>query len=125
MDEDLWTLLTGSSAVAAICGQRVFWDEAPQGSEIPYVVLHLISRTGHPHQQGGGDLVTYRVQIDSYGEDRPSARVLGNAITSLVNGYRQGGLRLCLLDAERVEANEGQLARVSQDYIINWRAEHG
>lgn len=125
METSLWTLLTGSSAVTAICGQRIYWGEAPQGTNAPYAVLHLISRVGHPHQQGVGTLVTYRVQIDVYAGDRPRARAAGDAIRGLLNGYRQGGLRLCLLDAERVESQEDRLARVSQDYIINWRAEHG
>lgn len=125
MESALWTLLTGSSAVTALCGQRIYWDEAPQGGARPYVILQIISRTDHPHQQGTRGLETYRVQIDSYAVDRPKARELCKTIEALINGYRAGELRLCLLDTERIESGDGRLARASQDYIINWRAEHG
>lgn len=125
METALWTLLTGSSAVTALCGQRISWDEVPQGAPHPYVILQVISRTDHPHQQGARGLETYRVQIDSYAEDRSKARALCQAIEALINGHRSGELRLCLLDAERIESGGGRLARASQDYIINWRTEHG
>lgn len=128
MDEALFALLTGSSAVQSIVADRVFWGIAPQGQPLPYVVMNIISATDNPHMQGAGGFWQYRVQIDSYAEDRPTARTLSRAVRGELNGTRNGEIRLILFDAERETYESGAADRpfgFSQDFIITWRPEHG
>lgn len=126
MDEDFWTLL--SSATQPQAGGRIYWGIAPQDAKLPYVVVAVISATDSPHMQGAGGFWQYRVQVDSYGADRPSARTLSRVIRGEMNGTRAGDLRLILFDTEReiYEAGADQRPfRISQDYIITWRPTNG
>lgn len=124
MDNALWSLLTGSAAVAAICGDRIYWGMAPQGVEGSRLVLNIISGADAPHLRGTDGLWFYRVQIDSYGDDRPAARALDVATVALLNGHRGGGFDAIFIDTTR-EAHEsgaaGRPFRLSTDYRIIWR----
>lgn len=128
MDELFWTLLANAPAVQSLVSGRVYWGVAPQDEPMPYLVLNVISATDHPHMQGAGGFWQYRVQVDSYGTDRPSARNLSRAVRGEINGTRAGEIRLILFDAER-EIHEagasGRPFRISQDFIITWRPDHG
>lgn len=128
MDEALWALLTGAAPVAAICGQRIYWGVAPQDAKLPFVVMTVVSDTDHPHMQGAGGFSQYRVQVDSFGADRPAARTLARAVKGQVNGTRAGEIRLILFAAEREVFESGAIGRpfgFSQDYIVTWRPDHG
>lgn len=124
MDEAFWTLV--SDAVHA--DGSVYWGVAPQDAPLPYVVLNVVSATDNPHMQGAGGFWQYRVQVDSYGAQRPAARTLSRKVRAAINGTRSGEIRLILFDTEReiFEAGaKGRPFRFSQDYIVTWRPEHG
>ena len=128
MDEAFWALLAGSSAVQSLVSGRVYWGVAPQGAPPPYLVLNVISATDNPHMQGAGGFFQYRVQVDSYGADRPAARNLSRAVRGEINGTRAGEIRLVLFDAEREifeSGADGRPFRFSHDYIVTWRPDHG
>lgn len=128
MDEAFWALLSGSSAVQSLVTGRMFWGSAPQNAGLPYLVLNIISATDNPHMQGAGGFFQYRVQVDSYGADRPAARTLSRAVRGEINGTRAGEIRLILFDTEREifeSGADGRPFRVSQDYIATWRPDHG
>lgn len=128
MDEDLWALLTGASAVTDICGQRIFWGEAPQGEALPAVILQTVSGADTPHLRGTDGLWRYRVQLDCYGLDRPTARGLHRAVVALLNGYATAtgeGISGCFIEGTRddtEDAASGRVSRISSDFNIIWRA---
>lgn len=126
MDTALWTLLTGTSAVAAICGQRVFWGVIPQGAAAPALTLNIISGSDAPHLRGTDGLWVYRVQVDCYAKDRPAARSLSQAVVTALNGYRAAspGIAGIFIDGTREEfeaAATGRPSRISHDFNIFWR----
>ncbi|MFC3059513.1 tail completion protein gp17 [Paenirhodobacter populi] len=128
MDEAFWAMLTGSSAVQEIVAAGVFWGVAPQDAVPSYLVVTVISATDNPHMQGAGGFWQYRVQVDSYGTDRPAARALSRAVLGALNGKRAGEIRLILIDAEREIYEDGAAGRpfrFSQDFIVTWRPDHG
>ena len=128
MDEAFWALLSGSTAVQTLAADRVYWGVAPQGTPPAYLVLNIISATDSPHMQGAGGFWQYRVQVDSYGADRQAARNLSLAVRQEINGTRAGEIQLVLFDSERelFEAGaDGRPHRISQDYIVTWRPDHG
>lgn len=124
MDEALWLLLSGSVSITEMIADRLYWDVAAQGVEAPYLVLGIIGGADTPHLGGTDGLWRYRVQIDSYGKDRPGARALSRAVSDLLNGYRGDGFRGVFIDATRSDfegAAAGRPSRISQDFIIHWR----
>lgn len=128
MDEAFWSLLSGIPTVEASVSGRIFWGVAPQDTALPYLVLNVASATDHVHMQGAGGFWQYRLQLDSYGADRPAARTLSRIIRQEINGTRAGEIRLILFDSEREDfegAAHGRPHRISQDYIITWRPDHG
>lgn len=128
MDEAFWALLAGAPAVQSLVTGRMFWGIAPQGTPPAYLVLNIISATDNPHMQGAGGFFQYRVQVDSYGADRPAARTLSRAVRGEINGTRAGEIRLILFDTEREifeGGADGRPFRISQDYIVTWRPDHG
>lgn len=128
MDEALWALLTGASAVTALCGQRIYWGEAPQGTSLPAIVLTVIGGTDQPHLRGTDGLWRYRVQVDCYGADRPTARSLHRAVLDRLNGYSTftgSGITGCFVDGIRDDTEDaatGRVSLVSSDFNITWRA---
>lgn len=126
MDTALWTLLTGTSAITAICSQRVFWGIAPQGQSLPALVLNIISGMDMPHLRGTDGLWRYRVQVDCTADNRPAARALSGAVLAALNGYRAAtpGIAGVFVDSTREyfeDAAHGRPSRISHDFIIIWR----
>lgn len=128
MDEVLWALLTGAPAVFSAAGDRIYWGLAPQGAQLPYIVLTRISGFDDPHLTGTDGLWRYRVQVDCYGSDRPSVVPLQLAVVALLNGYSTftgSGITGCFIDSIRddiEDAASGQVFRISSDFNITWRA---
>lgn len=128
MDSALWTLLTSSVAVTAICGQRIYWGMAPQDAGLPAVVLNIISGADRPHLRGTDGLWIYRVQADCYGINRPAARSLSAAVIATLNGAGASnttGIRGAFVEGTREDfedAAHGRPSRISHDFIIHWRA---
>jgi hypothetical protein len=126
MDNALWTLLTTTSAVTAICGQRIYWGVIPQGAASPAMTLNIISGSDAPHLRGTDGLWVYRVQVDCYAANRPEARALSGAVVGALNGYRAAspGIAGVFVDATRETfeaAASGRPSRISHDFNIFWR----
>lgn len=124
MDEALHALLIGNAAINARIAGRAFWGVAQQGGALPALVLHVISGRDEPHLEGTDGLWRYRVQIDCYGLDRPSARLLSRDVIGLLNGYTGGGFNAVFLDTTREDFEDAAVdrpTRVSLDFNIIWR----
>lgn len=124
MDEALFALLTGSTAITARVGSRVHWGMAPQGTALPALVLNIISGADTPHLTGTDGFWRYRVQIDCYGADRPSARLLSRDVINLLNGHTGGWFNAVFLDTVREDFEDAAAdrpTRISLDFNIIWR----
>lgn len=124
MDEALHALLIGNASVNGRIADRAFWGAAPQGAALPALVLHIISGRDDPHLTGTDGLWRYRVQVDCYGIDRPSARLLSRDVIGLLNGYTGGGFNAVFLDTTRENFEDAAVdrpTRISLDFNIIWR----
>ncbi len=124
MDEAFHALLVADPAIAARLGDRVFWGVAAQGVALPALVLTIVSGADAPHLTGTDGLWRYRVQVDCYGLNRPSALLLSRDVTALLNGYAGGGFNCIFLDATREDFEDAAAdrpTRVSLDFTIIWR----
>lgn len=95
MEEDLRALILADAGVTALVGTRVSWDERPQGSAVPAIVLWLISQPIDYDLGGAITLVETRVQADCWGRTKASAKATARALAALLSGYsgEQGGTR--------------------------------
>lgn len=82
MQDDLRTLLI------SLASGRVGWNERPQASALPAVVLQVASETTPYTYAGAVDLVTSRVQADIYAESYEAALAVDAALVGIVSGYR-------------------------------------
>lgn len=64
METALRARLVADASVAALVGTRVYWRIRPQGSDLPAIVLTIISDPRPQHLEGFQDLRATRVQID-------------------------------------------------------------
>lgn len=124
MDEALFALINSTAAITAFVGSRVFWGVAKQGAALPALVLRVVGGSDDPTLLGRDGLWSYRVQIDCYGLDRPTTRLLGRAVTAALSGYSGGEFNDISQIAER-EGFEADAAnrpfRMILDFNITWR----
>src|SRR5688500_14128991 len=71
---------------AGLADGRVYWDERPQTSGLPALVINVIG-DGRPQHLKGFDLSPSRIQFDAYGATPEVAwDVIDSTIDSLVPG---------------------------------------
>lgn len=88
MEESLLALLVAHAPLAALVGNRIYWDEIPQSTPRPCVVMFVVSSTPGYHFQGGDPLAPTRVQIDSQATTTAAKRAVARAVEDLLSGYR-------------------------------------
>lgn len=125
MEAALIARLLATAGVTALVGQRINWKRRPQGSSLPAVVLHVISRIPDVTHGGRSGLLVSRVQADcigsTFGSAKAVARAIEDAIT--VQTFTQGAVRFdaILLDAERDDTFDEPpetLFRTSLDLMV-------
>lgn len=123
MDEALFTALMNDAGVSGIVGSSVYWNEYPQGTSAPAIVLNIISGADLPTLRGTDGVWTYRVQVDCYGTNRPQARGISRAVLDLLNGYRSGGILGAFIISQRDMSSEvdAPVHRYSMDFSIVYR----
>jgi hypothetical protein len=80
MEEDLRSQLLGNAGLAALVSRRITWVTRPQGSELPAVVLQMVSGGRDYTTQGIMPLTGALVQIDCWGGSYQSAKLLSRAV---------------------------------------------
>lgn len=126
MQVALRSMLLAVPAVAALCGERVDWGKRPAKDPYPGICLHLVGdRAGHT-LRGPDGLSRGRVQVDCYAQTYAGAAELAAAVRLALDGYRQGGFRGVFLESLRDNTERGsnepdRAARVSMDFLVNWR----
>lgn len=87
MEEDLLALLMADDGVSAIAGDRVSWGYRPQSSELPAIVLHLVSEVPSYVLSGDTGQRQSRVQVDCMAFGYLEARNLSRAVTTALSGF--------------------------------------
>jgi len=124
----LSNFLIASPSLAALIGNRAFWDELPQGLDNPAIVMFLISSVpGYTHQ-GADGLTSDRVQFDCRGRTADEARQVAAALDARLSGFRGTfeGVRFqgAFKQGHRTRSDKVEAIRwftASVDYII-WSA---
>jgi hypothetical protein len=120
--------LLASGDIASRVGNRVFWDELPQGMGYPAIILLLISQPGSYHHQGVSALTRARVQFDCRAATADDARQLLAALDACLSGYKgtYDGVRFegAFKEGHRTSfdmVGETRWFQASTDYLIWWQ----
>lgn len=88
MESDLRALLVGHAPLTALVGQRIYWDEVPQGADRPCIVMYLVSGARGYHMQGPDKLKDGRVQFDCQAVLSTDKWAVARELEALLSGYR-------------------------------------
>jgi len=119
MEEALRARLLAIGGLTAIVGNRIDWDERPQGDPLPGMVLYLISDIPEMKLTGPTGWRDARVQCDGWSYDVLEARNIGEALIGGVIGLREtlAGIkfRIFVIDVSRkTDLLGGQPVHASQ-----------
>jgi hypothetical protein len=129
MEEVLANLLLAHAPIPAIVGNKVFWDELPQGLEHPSIVMFLISAPrGHTYT-GVDQLHRDRVQFDCRAATADQRRLLAEALDARLGGFKgtfegvtfQGAFNQGRRGRSEKDGATGSFT-ASIDYLIVWSA---
>lgn len=84
METALRSKLKADAAVSALVGSRVDWNERPQKSQLPAIVLQLIADNRSQHMGGFDTFTQTRVQIDCFAETAKTSVELANAVIAAI-----------------------------------------
>lgn len=133
MEEALTQFLLAQAGLTALVGTspaRVTWGRRAQGSPLPAVVLHVISRTHGYTMAGDTGTRPQRIQVDCWAATYAAAKAVARQVTAALSGAKTtvgaveflGGFK----ESERDSFEQGEgadvLHRCSMDFII-WTRE--
>lgn len=127
MEGALRARLLAATPVTSLVAQRVYWDDRPQGSPLPAVLLTVISDL-RSQTLSDFDMREARVQVDVFGTTFAQKKALKEAViaalapASLINDVQF--MRASDISAvPRNERTETQFVfRDAIDFLIRWKA---
>jgi hypothetical protein len=127
MESALRARLLAASAITAIVGQRVYWDERPQGGVLPDITLTLVTDIRAQHLKGF-DMSEAVVQVDVRATSFAGKKALKEAvIAALVPSHTGNGVVFMratdILARPANERTETQfIYRDAIDFRLRWKA---
>lgn len=88
MEASIRALLVGHAPLTALVGERVYWDQIPQGADRPCVVMYKVSGVPGYHMRGPDGLSTDRVQFDCQAILTTDKWAIASTLEALLSGYR-------------------------------------
>jgi len=86
IEQQVIDVLSASTAVQAICGQRIYALVRPQGDPLPAVVWQRVATTPVNSLQGFSGLDNVRLQFSHYAQTLLEAKQLAAAVSVALNG---------------------------------------
>ena len=105
------TYLSGKSTSA---GSRIFYDQIPQGTAMPYIYVSVVS-TVKPYSHDGAGKKRWRVQLSIYADTHYAAKTLAEA----VEGHMEG-LTNCqkAFFENEIHLQDENVRHIAQDYFV-------
>lgn len=86
MDEVLTAQLLAASALTALVGTRITWEERPQLEALPSITLTVSSAPRAYHHAGASNLQRSRIQADIWGARAADVLAIKRALITAVEG---------------------------------------
>lgn len=90
LDEAIFTRLSSASAVVALCADRGFPIQVPEGTALPYFAWQRVSTTPVQTHEGASDFEAGLYQFSVFAETFTGAHDLRNAIRAALDGVTLG-----------------------------------
>lgn len=126
IEEGLYTLLSGTVAIAALVSTRIYAVVAPQNPTTPFLVVTKISDVPEYVMGSESGITTARIQIDAYDTTYSGARALSEAVRQALSHYSGApyGVTVDIILKESDTAlweDEVKLHRILNDYMVSYR----
>jgi hypothetical protein len=90
MEETLISVMLADSGITALVGNRIHWDNRPQGSGDPAIVMHNLGGSVDYHMEGSSRLREARIQIECWSNDSPDeALAIRRAVETALSGLQR------------------------------------
>lgn len=106
MEEALRAFLKVDTGVIAVCGGRVEWVTRPQASQLPAVVLTLVSARPDRTYAGRSTLKPHRVQCGCWATTYAAANALADAVVAAAERLPSGVLTGAFVELERDDVDQ-------------------
>lgn len=87
LDEALYSYLSGTAALTALVGLRIYPVIAPESASAPYLVLTEISKINEPVSGGSGPDYEVRYQVSVWADTYASARAVAVQVSTALKNY--------------------------------------
>lgn len=118
-------VLSNDGTVSGLVSTRVYPDQAPEGSSVPYVVIHRIVGTEEKAKGGVEPTKETRLQVDCFAGTKDGANDLADGVESALKGYSgttYGTITVVSIyhDTDNPSGfdRENRLYRTSDDYTV-------
>jgi hypothetical protein len=103
MNADLAILeiLIADATVSGMVGDKVYLDEAPQGKELPYIIIEEDDTDPHDSSDGESAIDYDRIRVFPYHTDQTGLRTLATAIRQAIERKANGTYRTVNFDYSR------------------------
>lgn len=106
MQADIYTVLSTSAAIAAICSDRIFPKRMPQNSPVPAIVYTLNEITPIKSLSGESGLDSGTVEIVCWSQDYAQAHSLASAVRAAFAASGIAAITGTLQDVEDKETRK-------------------
>jgi hypothetical protein len=118
-DPDPQKELTASPTLVALVADRIFSEDAPQGTIAPYVCHWSVDGIRSANLSQPAESKTVRIQIDIFASTKKKARAIRDAVTDAIDNAAQGEVRNDLLLQSGREITRLYQWVVDVEYVVN------
>ena len=119
VEQTLFTALTSSSAVTAICGTRIYPLLLPTEPTLPAIDYKFVGGANQPTMDTTG-VQRYRVEINCWGATYAQAVTLRHAVIKALSGYQSDNTSIQFLMPQDIfEPDLLQYRAVAEFYVYD------
>jgi len=86
--DGLYTYLVSKSEITDLVGLKIFPNQAPNSSELPYITVARVASDGEHHLSDASKQVTDTFELEVFGRDSIEVENIAEAIRDKVDGFR-------------------------------------
>jgi hypothetical protein len=126
-DEELFARVSGNAPLAALVGDRIYPQIAPQAAPYPFIRYQKVSRVAEPAAfDAVNGVINGRWQFDVYASTFTTAQAVQAALAACLDDWRPAGqtvIMAALVNAfDRYEGDDAtRIYRSTQEYQVTFK----
>jgi hypothetical protein len=118
-DPDTQSELTASADLVALVQNKIYTEDAPQGTPAPYVCSWNVDGIRGGNLSEAAETKNVRVQIDIYGSTKKQARQIRDLVCKAIDDAGQGDVINDFLQQGQNEISRLYQWIVEVEYVVN------